>query len=325
MSKVGIIALGGAGAAVAGVLTYFLARKVVSAGYSVLLSDTSNTMPTGQSMYFSALVTQNGNPVNSTSVVLDDLTTGVSATSTTNAQGLAVFTVSIDAAGTYSFQATANGVKSNTVNLTVTSTSKCPCGQYYSETAGTCQPLTPSAVNFMYDNTVETLADVTLGFNVDVVLIDLALGYFVDGVTIAPGNPNQSCPTSISPPSAKTLSGTVALSVEVVDNSNTAIGCSLIDLSLNVAQLSITDALGITWYLSFTAPSSVTADSSGIADFNLSWTLTRSWNGDAAQGGIPPSSETLSFGELVLTGNVPSSLISGSIILNIKTNMCYYS
>jgi hypothetical protein len=328
MTKTEIAAVIG-GIAVAGIAGYLLTRtstavspSPVTSSYTVDLIATSTSMPVGQTQLFEVFVNDNGVPVNNALATLTDITSGVSS-STAVSNGVALFNVTISTAGTYTFQAQSEGVKSNTVSLVVSTAIKCPCGQVYSN--GSCIPLQPSEVQFLVDSTFQALADVNMSFYVDVFIVDLLLGYFVEGVTMELGKTGVACPPSISKPSAKSLSGTISLQVQAVDNSDTPIGCTDIDLSLSSTSLSYTDQIGITWLLSFSVPSSVTTDSSGTANADVSWTLTRSWNGDAVQSGFPPNTETLSFGLLTVTGSLPSSTITGSIGLDISVTMCYYS
>jgi hypothetical protein len=322
-------AIGGIG--LAGIATYLLIRKQPvttppssSSGYTVDLIASSTSILVGTPEVFTVEVYQNGLPVNNALVSLEDITTGVES-STATVFGNATFSITVNTAGTYIFQAESEGVQSNTVSLVVESTVTCPCGYVYSD--GNCVPMQPSTIQFQYNGNVTSFADVDMGFYVGLILIPATIYVFVDKVTIEYGKTGVACPQSPpTGPTETTLSGTFPLDVSAVDASDAPIGCQTFNLSLNTTTMSYTDDYGITWLLTFSVPSSVTANSSGIANATINWTLTRSWNGDNPISALSlPPTQTLPFGSLILTAGLPSSTLAGSIDLNISAVMCYYA
>jgi len=323
-------AIGGIG--LAGIATYLLIRKKPatisppssSSGYTVDLIASSTSILVGTPEVFTVEVYQNGLPVNNALVSLKDVTTGVES-STATVFGNATFSITVNTAGTYIFQAESEGVQSNTVSLAVEATVTCPCGYVYS--GGNCVPMQPSAIQFQYNGNVTSFANVDMGFYVGLILIPATIYVFVDKVTIEYGKTGVACPQSPpTGPTETTLSGTFPLDVSAVDASDVPVGCQTFNLSLNTTTMSYTDDYGITWLLTFSVPSSVTANSSGIANATINWTLTRSWNGDNPVSALSmPSTQTLPFGSLILTAGLPSSTLTGSIDLNISAVMCYYT
>lgn len=299
--------------------------NVESRNISISLDAESTSVPAGQTDQLTATVTENGELANNCTVTLTDTTTNTSSEAKCT-NGIAVFNVTISTPGTYSFVASVDNVQSNTLSITVTGQQTCPCGEVYSTLAGQCVPLVPQQVQWLSSGNPVTSQTEYIGFYAYLTVIDLIAGYFVWHVTMRNNyDISESCPSYANAGgSTKSLGGVINFQVEALDNSGEAIGCENFNISLNNSNLSVVDQAGIKWILSFSVPSSVSANSSGQANVPLSWTLTRSWNGDAPQAGTPPTSANLEFGSLTLTASIPNSTLSQILVLGITAPVCYY-